>query len=267
MTERIVYFLLHIPKCAGTTVETHFSTYLGPAFAYAPRWISPFRDILGNRYRHQTLTDFAKVRAVSGHSLSTGMRSLFPGAEIRESVLLRDPTGYLLSLYNYRWTRHTEGWGAEPPSFERWYARQRRNPMSRFLLNRYFEQGVPALYRLSSAMRLSYLEERLSRFHFVGSYRFATDMIEEISRQLGLPQTVADRNVNAERKLLAADLPLRMRQRIEAENALDQALFDRWAERRWKGHPDSPAPDLSTKDHARYLLGDISNVILRKSIT
>ncbi|MFK7942577.1 MAG: hypothetical protein AB8B85_06655 [Paracoccaceae bacterium] len=264
---RIVHFLLHVPKCAGTTVEGHFRAHLGEAYIYAPRWENPLRNVLGNRYPRLRPQDMETVRAVSGHSLSTGMRALFPGAEIRESVLIRDPTGFLLSFYNYRWTRFEEGWGAEPPPFERWYAGQRRNPVSRFLLNRYFEQGVPALYRLSSADRLRFLERRLARFHFVGSYRMADQMIGGISREMDIPDAVTAQNVTPKRRLIAADLPFEMRQRIEDENALDQALFDRWADRGWEGYSRTDPPALSRTDQVRYMVGDISTGIVKKLIS
>lgn len=263
---RIVHFLLHVPKCAGTTVEAHFRAHLGDGYLYAPRWESPLRNFIGNRYPGLTVAGLEAARAVSGHSLSTGMRALFPGAEIRESVLLRDPTGFLLSFYNYRWTRYDEGWGSAPPAFERWYQGQRRNPISRFLLNRYFEQAIPALYRLSSADRLRYLEARLAGFHFVGSYRMADEMIGGISRELGIPDVVTSQNVTPRRKLAAADLPLALRRRIEADNAMDQALFDRWGDRGWQGAPAAPAPELPRADQARYVLGDISSGIMKKLI-
>ncbi|MEO0866373.1 MAG: hypothetical protein AAFY39_17745, partial [Pseudomonadota bacterium] len=47
---RIVHFLLHVPKCAGTTVEAHFRKHLGARFMIAPRWESPMRNFIGNRY-------------------------------------------------------------------------------------------------------------------------------------------------------------------------------------------------------------------------
>ena len=262
---RVVHFLLHVPKCAGTTVEGHFKTHLGPGFRIAPRWENPVRNLIGNRYPGLAPEDLAGVSVVSGHSLSTGMRRLFSGAAIRESVLLRDPIGYFLSFYNYRWTRFDQGWGGEPPAFERWYGAQRRNPISRFLLNRYFEQGVPALYRFSSAARLDWLEARLARFHFVGSYRRAGEMIAGISRDLGLPETVESRNVTPARRVRAEDLDPALRTRIAWENALDQTLYDRWAARGWSGAPDGRA-DLSGTDHARYLLGDLGTGIAKKLI-
>lgn len=263
---RVVHFLLHVPKCAGTTVEAHFRTHLRDGFLIAPRWESVLRNFVGNRYPGLTADAVRGVQVVSGHSLSTDMRDLFPDAEIRESVLLRDPTGYLLSFYNYRWTRFDEGWGPEPPSFERWYAVQRRNPISRFLLNRYFGEAVPALYRLSSAQRLSYLEQRLGGFHFVGSYRRTDEMIAGISADLGIPAEVTSQNVTPKRKLIAADLPVALRQRIERENALDQALFDRWADRGWEPQALEKAPELSRSDQLRYLIGDSVTGIAKKFV-
>ncbi|MEL6998220.1 MAG: hypothetical protein AAFP68_08145 [Pseudomonadota bacterium] len=261
---RIVHFLLHVPKCAGTTVEAHFRTHLRDRFLIAPRWESVLRNFIGNRYPDLTATGLADVQVASGHSLNVAMKTLFPGAEIRESVLLRDPVGYLLSFYNYRWTRFDEGWGGEPPPFDRWYAAQRRNPISRFLLTRYFDQAVPALYRLSSADRLSLLEDRLHRFHFVGGYRRADEMVGRISEELAIPTDVAAQNVTPRRKLIAADLSTAMRQRIEDENALDQTLFDRWADRGWENADLPDAPALPRTDHARYLAGDISTGVLKK---
>ena len=266
MANRIVHFLLHVPKCAGTTVEAHFQSHLGLDYRLAPRWENPLRNFIGNRYPDLDAEALRDVRVVSGHSLSVGMASLFPGAEIRESVLLRDPLGYFLSFYNYRWARFDEGWTTEPPGFETWYRGQRRNPITRFLLNRYFDQAVPALYRLSSAARLRFMEDRLARFHFVGSYRRADEMIGGISRELGIPEEVDHQNITPSRKLSAGDLPDALRRRIEADNALDQALFERWADRGWEGRPAGPAPSLSGIDQGRYLLGDAVSGILKKFI-
>lgn len=266
MGDRIVHFLLHIPKCAGTTVEAHFRTHLGKRFLMAPRWDNPLRDVIGNRYPDLTPSRLADVDVVSGHSLSARLAQSFEGAEIRESVLLREPLGYLLSFYNYRWARHAEGTGPEPPGFETWYNAQRRNPISRFLLMRYFDQGVPALYRLSSAGRLAFLEDRLARFHFVGSYRLADEMIATISRELELPDRVEHRNVTPERRVSAEDISPALRSRIAGENALDQLLVERWAERRWSGRPSSPPPKLSSMDQPRYLLGDIVTGLRKKLI-
>ncbi len=229
-----VHFLLHVPKCAGTTVEAHFERHLGGGFLIAPRWESVWRNVLGNRYDYAPGdARLAGVRVVSGHSLSRSLARAFAGREVRESVLLRDPVGYHLSLYNYHWTWHRKGHGPRPPDFARWYRAQRRNPIARFLLTRYFEEGVPALYRLSSAGRLAYLEARLARFWFVGDYRRAGELVAGVSRELGLPEAVEDRNVTEVKEATAETLGPDWVARIAADNALDAALHARWGGRGW----------------------------------
>ncbi len=232
---RVVHFLLHVPKCAGTTVEAHFARHLGQGFLIAPRWESPLRNVIGNRYDFAAGDPrLARLRAVSGHSLSRSLGRHLPGAEIRESVLIRDPVGYHLSLYNYRWDRHAKGLGPQPPEFGRWYRAQRRDPIARFLINRYFGEGVPALYRLSSAGRLAYLEERLEAFWFVGDYTRAGELIAGASRELGVPAQVEDRNVTRAKAVTQESLGPDWVARIAMDNAVDAALHARWCDRGWR---------------------------------
>lgn len=281
MSRRVVHFLLHVPKCAGTTVEDHFERHLGPGFMIAPRWESVWRNVVGNRYAFSAGdTRLNHVRVVSGHSLSISLKRAFPDADIRESVLLRDPVGYHLSFYNYRWTWHRKGNGPRPPTFARWYAAQRRNPIARFVLNRYFEEGVPALYRLSSAARLAYLEERLAQFWFVGGHRRANELVAEVSRDLGIEERVESRNVTREKEVTEESLGPDWLARITAENALDAALYERWRDRGWGGAPEHaperaagaavpavPADvDLPRDDRWRYLLGDARSGLSKKLI-
>ena len=267
MPQRVVHFLLHVPKCAGTTVEDHFRATLGDGFLLAPRWHNPLRPILGNRYS-MTPRDprLPHLKAVTGHSMGVSLKRHFPGAEIRESVLLRDPVGYHLSLYNFRIARHRAGTGPKPPGFAAWYRAQRRNPISRFILNHYFEQGLPALYRLSSQDRLAWLEARLRDFWFVGSYRHTDELIAGISHELGIAQQAERRNTGPPGGMTQQALDQRMRQRIVTENAVDQALWDRWAERGWRadGHnPVEPPPHLPNNDRLRYLGSDIASLFSR----
>ena len=269
MSERVVHFILHVPKCAGTTVEAHFEHELGRGFLQAPRWESPLRNVIGNRYDYaEGDARLAGVRVVSGHSLSVSLKCHFRGCRIEESVLLREPLGYFLSFYNYRWTRHRAGFEPRPPGFALWYAAQRRNPISRFLLNRYFEQGVPALYRLSSAGRLEWLEARLSRFLFVGGVAHADEMIAGISRTLGVSERVARRNVTGPARLSRAEVPERLAARILADNALDAALFRRWRERGWRDTASAreAATGQARFDHLRYAAGDALSGLAKKLI-
>ena len=262
MPQRVVHFLLHVPKCAGTTVEDHFRETLGAGYLLAPRWRNPLRHIIGNRYSMAPNDPrLPHLQAITGHSLGVSLKRHFAEAEIRCSVLLRDPVGYHLSLYNYRVMRHRAGTGPKPPGFAAWYRAQRRNPISRFILNHYFEQGIPALYRLSSRDRLAWLEQRFRDFWFVGSYRRADEMIAGISRELGVTGEVERRNTGSADAVTEATLDQRMRTRIVTENAVDQALWDRWAERGWKAdtrNPVAPPPTLPGNDQLRYLRSDIA---------
>lgn len=232
----------------------------------APRWESPARNFIGNRYPGLTQKRMSNVDVVSGHSLSANLAELVPGAEVRPAVLLRDPLGHLLSFYNYRWTRFSEGLGPEPPSFDDWYDAQRRNQISRFLLNRYFNQAVPALYRFSSRGRLRFLEDRLADFSFVGSYAHVGEMCGRISRELGIPDTIENRNVTESRKVSKEDLPSSLHEQIAHENALDQCLFDRWKDRKWDGAPVDAPPPLAAFDQLNYVLGDIATGLRKKMI-
>ena len=267
MSRRVVHFLLHVPKCAGTTVEEHFRATLGAGFLLAPRWHNPLRAVIGNRYSMaQGDPRLAHLKVITGHSMGVSLKRHLKDAEIRESVLLRDPVGYHLSLYNFRVARHRAGTGPKPPGFASWYLAQRRNPISRFILNHYYEQGIPALYRLSSRDRLAWLEQRFRDFWFVASYRRADEMIAGISRELGVGGEAEHRNVGPVRERAETALDERMRDRIVTENAVDQALWDRWAERGWKAerrNPAEPPPALPGNDRLRYLGSDVATLFWR----
>ena len=259
---RIVHFLVHVPKCAGTTIELHLKRHLGDRFLWAPRWRSPLRDVIGNRYPGLDPAALSGVQAVSGHSLSTGLREKFPGAEIRESVILRDPVSWHLSMYRYRLRRLAEG--STAPTFDQWYRTVRRNPVSRFLLNRYFEQGVPALYRLSSRGRLAFLEERLAGFHFVGGLDRTDELIARVSQELGIPGRAERENIKAGARDGDGEIDTLTLERVREDNRLDQALYDRWASRGW--HQDAlPAPPpLPAFDQPGFIAGDIRSGVLRE---
>jgi hypothetical protein len=264
MPQRVVHFLLHVPKCAGTTVEDHFRETLGPGFLLAPRWHNPLRPILGNRYSMAGGDPrLPQLKVITGHSMGVSLKRHFAQAEIRESVLLRDPVGYHLSLYNYRIARHRAGTGPKPPGFAAWYKAQRRDPISRFILNHYFEQGIPMLYRLSSGDRLAWLEARLRDFWFVGGYHRADEMIAGISHELGVAEQSGRRNAGSVHETALDDA---MRARIVTENAVDQALWTRWAERGWKAdsrNPVDPPPRLPGNDYLTYLGSDIATLFRR----
>lgn len=272
MTDGPIHFFVHVPKCAGTTVERHLEAHLGPdEFALAPRWKHPLREALGNRaplpealLRHG--------RAMSGHSLQQGMAAQFPGRALREYVLLRDPVSQHVSFYNYRLRRTKERGQPHPGDFETWMKTQRRSPISRFLLMRYFGIGYPAIYRLSSRARFRFLEDKLSAFTFVGDYRRCNEALAGLSAELGIPEEVASRNVGAADDLPGAirlsDLGAEARARIEARHALDALLHRRWADRGFApGAPaggEAAAMTLPDDDRGALFLADVDSLLRKR---
>lgn len=268
MQKSPVYFLLHVPKCAGTTVEDHFTQHLGSQFLMAPRWKSVWRNVFGNRYQYgENDPHLSQIRAVSGHSLSANLAVHFPGREIRQCVLLRDPESYFLSFWNYRLFRH-RNWGyPAPPEFAVWYDVQRKNPITRFILNRYFGFGVPALYRLSSRRRLEWLEDQLAQFWFVGGIKHTSDMIAQISDDLGINQTVESRNVGEYKRLRPGDLDQSLRARILDENMIDQVIFDRWGDCRWNSSAKvAETVDLPRMDQLPIFIRDVRSGLMKNSV-
>ena len=264
---RVVYFLLHIPKCAGSTIIAHLDRHLGPRAMRAPRWSGVGRNFLGNRYAFAV--DDARLRDVAvfhGHALSASLRGLLPDACIREAVLLRDPVGWFVSMHNYRVRREREGIGPRVPPFADWYRAQRRNPIARFLLYRYFGHGVPGFYRFSSRGQLHAIEERLARFWFVGSYRAVGALTDRIAAETGVPGAPAPQNVDEVRAVTVDALPVALRQRIADENGVDALLYERWKDRHFDRHSNPPPLQggLSRADQPAILLRE-AEVALRRA--
>lgn len=270
-----VYFFVHVPKCAGTTIEFHFRNALGDGYLHAPRWKNILRNVIGNRYPYSDDDPrLTGVRVASGHSLTHNFAHHFPGREIEECVLIREPLSYFVSFYNYRTQLFLDGTGPKPASFELWYRAQRRNPMVRFLLNRYYDFGIVKLYKLSSYGRLHYLEERLRDFLFVGGHHRANEMIAGVSRMIGASVRVESRNVSKGPVLKPGNLSASLVSQIAHENALDTLLFERWSERGWRDKAASLQPPmtkevLSSFDQLHYVRSDLvtgANKFIQKTL-
>lgn len=258
-----VYFMLHVPKCAGSTAIGHIEHHLGPAAQQAPRWSSPMRNFVGNRSPFKPNDPrLTGVRVLYGHALSQHFKSAFPDAEIKEAVTLRDPVGYFISLYNFRAGRAQRGAGPVDPPFERWYPAQRKNPISRFILYRYFGWPPPRLFAPTRS-RLAWLEQRLSRFWFVGSYRRVNELVNGMAEELGIPGDPAHLNSDPTKKIHANDVPEDLKRLIQEDNLLDDVLFRRWSDRGFDAgrDPVEPAKELPTADVGKQLYLEVRNSI------
>lgn len=238
-----VHFFVHVPKCAGRSVELHLEEHLGPGFLYLRRKRGLERHLSAHIYRIPKRFDPNLTNAVSGHALGQSMKRHFSGREIRQSVLLRDPLSLLVSFYNFRMSRFSfEGW--PHVSFERFYQSRHLNPVSTFLLVNYLEISWARLLTMSAAEKFDRISEAFQDFWFVGDYRQCDRLIATVSDEFGIPDQAPRANVLESKKLTVDKVPQTMKDRIAADCALDQAVYDAWATRgfREKDPVAVPAP-------------------------
>lgn len=265
---RIVYFMLHVPKCAGSTLIGHMDTHLGARSLEAPLWRNWRRNYIGNRYPFRPGDrEVEEVALFHGHALSRSLAAHFPDAEVREAVTLRDPVGFFVSMYNYRAKRAVDGVGPEDPPFEVWYAAERKNPITRFLLYRYYGWAPWWLWLTSSRAKLVWLEQRLARFWFVGSYREMNALVNTTAQELGIPGNPERRNESTVKKVSADSLDPALVSQIRSDNAVDAALFDRWSDRSFDVSQRPAAPtELPSRDWVAQIWGEIVSGIAKARI-
>src|SRR5262249_45127184 len=99
--EAPVYFILHLPKTAGSTIEVHLEEYCPSGTLWRPKPAPRRQRLIGQRYDLRDLPDMRRVRVVVGHYVGRSLEKYFPSREIRRIVLLRDPLGLQISYYNY----------------------------------------------------------------------------------------------------------------------------------------------------------------------
>lgn len=255
---RPIYFFVHVPKCAGTTLRRHFEKHLGKRYLTVPRRESLLRNFGGSHADlHRARVDTGALDVIGGHSMSQSLRNLFPEREIREAVLLRDPLSLIVSFYNYRNRKFREA-GKGEISFSLFRRSLPINPVSRFFLNRYLEIGYPRILGLSSHARFELIDRTLERFWFVGSWRYCSDLVASISRNLQISTSVESENISSGPRLRVEDLPDRERRLILSENALDQAIFDKWKDACLSHAPAPVRPVLPRYDHSAHISRELA---------
>ncbi|HEV2099302.1 MAG TPA: hypothetical protein VGR45_10295, partial [Stellaceae bacterium] len=224
-----VYFLLHIPKTAGQTIQQHFAANCAPGVFWQSR--------PGLRRSHASpgdLPDPRRARIVAGHQLGKSLEALFPGREIRRVLLLRDPIDLLVSLYNWQMMDHLfKGWGTY--GFDLHLAAQPRNFVGHFLLTRWLELPQRRLLAIGDEEKYEILNRALAGFWFVGAHTDCDRLIAAIGPEFGVPPVAPQRNASLQMSqeigwpLLEPDgLPTATRDRILAENRMDLALWQSW---------------------------------------
>lgn len=225
-----VYFLLHIPKTAGQTIQVHLADHCAPGVF----WQSRRRVRPGRRARPGDLPDVKCARVISGHHIGRSLEDFFPGREIRRVVLLRDPLQLQLSFYNWQMMDYlAKGLGTY--SFDLHLRALPRDFIAHFLLSRWLEIPWPRLMAMADERKYEILNRMLADFWFVGAHTDCDRVIEAIGADLGVPPAAARRNTSAElqartgwRPVTAEALSPGARDAVRARHRLDQALWESW---------------------------------------
>ena len=252
-----VYFLLHIPKTAGQTIQQHFARHCAPGvFWQSSRKLRHLRH-----ERPNALPDRNRARVVAGHHINCSLEDLFKGREIRRILLLRDPLQLQISFYNWEMMDNLSK-GLETYSFDTHLRALRRNFIADFLLSRWLRITRRSLLVMADEEKYRVLNQMLAGFWFVGAHTDCDRLIAEIAPGLGVPPNAPRRNTSVESqaqtgwRLLTSDsLPLVTRCAIRGRNRLDQALWENWSGAGFC--PGSIRPPALTGDGKRRLADEI----------
>jgi tetratricopeptide (TPR) repeat protein len=229
-----VYFILHIPKTAGQTIQLHLAEHCAPGVFWGPHQAPRLQAFAGRRYSPVSLPEAQRIRAVSGHNLGRSLEKHFLNREIRRVALLRDPISLQISLYNHRMmVNQTKAAGTY--NFALHLKALPRDFIAHHLLMRWLEIPWSVLLAMTDRQKYAVLNRALSQFWFVGSYTDCDRLVAAICRDLGIPEAARRRNTAAEwekrvawQPKKAADLSPKTLERILAHHPLDQALWENW---------------------------------------
>jgi hypothetical protein len=236
MKERL-FCVLHVPKCAGSTIEGHLHKSLASdAFWKPPKRTRRFPlELLGRKYDQRLPGPAESIRAISGHFIGASIEHYFPDRSIKRVILLRRPADLLLSWYNFRMMRYIAN-GLAPYSFKLHLRSMPPDPVAHFLLERWLELPLWKILLMSTEKKAKLLDETLSTFDFIGDIGDCDRLVESISRELQIEQAAERANTEEGWRNRVAWNPLRYanltddyRSMIAELTALDEYLWRRWA--------------------------------------
>lgn len=227
---------IHVPKCAGTTVEQHLLSELGPGRVwYAPKRTRNFP--LGwfeRKYDQSPPYALDNIKAVSGHFIGRSIERDFHNRRIIRSIILRDPESLMLSYYNYRMMRYISR-GQGTYGFSLFLRATRQNFVSHFLLDRWLELPWVELVRLTDNQKVALLDGIMASIDYIAPINETDALIAKISTEIGISPTAERRNTTEEKKerivwrmVRPADLSKADRAELKSRTHLDRYLWRRW---------------------------------------
>ncbi len=230
-----VFVFPHIPKTAGSSVHYHLKTNLEYDRAYVHIPIDyTSRQELRERtpFPLRDRRERAHARVLFGHGIIRRHAALVPGKIAREITTLRDPVDRTVSHYNF-WMNVLEKRGQKPVPFDVWYAGEPRNYHLHWLARNYLEldpaaSEPAALYERVAAM--------LEGFWLVCTIPTFEADIQRLFDALQLPPMKGRQNVGGVTHAVRFEADAALRERLEADNALDFKLYRHWLERAQSRH-------------------------------
>lgn len=231
-----LHVLVHVPKCAGRTIERHLEQHLGDRLWMPEKRSRNFPiDFLGRKYARTPTPELERVAAVSGHFIGRSIEDLFAGRRMIRSVILRDPMRHMLSWYNFRMMRYMNE-GLRPFPFVLFMRSMPVDPVAYFLLGSWLELPWGRIAALSHAQKAALLDPVLASFDRVVDISEADDLASWHSRSLGIPEEATRVNTAEEweertgwQSLRLEDLSAREIEALRGRLQLDDYLWRRWA--------------------------------------
>lgn len=234
---RKLHVVLHVPKCAGRTIEDHLFRHLGNKRFWNPgkRTRSLPLEILDRKYDATPPGSLDDIEAISGHLIGRSIERMFPDRKIIRSVILRDPEKQIMSWYNYRMMRYISQ-GLHPFPFDVFVRSFPTNPVAYFLLERWFELPWIRHGTLSPEKKVALLDEELSKFDRIVDISEANNLCAWLSGDLSIPLEPNRTNTSEEWasrtgwKLMSfRDLTDRQQKLLRNRFTIDRYLWRRWA--------------------------------------
>lgn len=241
--------ILHVPKCAGRTIERHLRDNLSAGGLWIPQrrtgWLP--LEMYDRKYDPKPPGPLDAISAVSGHFIGRSIEQLFPHRRIVRSVILRNPVEWVLSYYNYRMMRYVSH-GQSPYSFETHFNSLPADPVAHFLLERWLELPWITIARLSTSKKIAILDDALGKLDWVADISEASDVAAWHSRKLGIPEVAKRVNTSQEWQQKTGWKPLSLHElqpdAVDALNrrlSIDKYLWQRWALKRNIEYYGNPA--------------------------
>lgn len=231
-----VYFLFHVPKCAGRTIHEHLAAHMPNGGYLRAKKRYGARRLFSTRYELDETAGSSQLRALGGHYLGQSLERMAEGKEIRRAILLRDPVSHLVSYYNFRIQLYLRQ-GMRPYSFELAYGSTQRNFITHYILRNFLELPWTQLMRLTPEEKWEKVNAFLSSCWYVGDYRYCGELIAEMAQSIdvppkAIPQNICQHHVEHQdwRPLHAESIPESLKRRIREENSIDQQLWEVWGD-------------------------------------